>query len=53
MGFEPAVSSELKTMDPRIFKPDLMGLSADIHAKPRRHRSARIASWLAARSTSA
>ena len=49
MGFEPAVSPELATMDPRIFNAGLMGLAADIHAKPRRHRSPRIAAWLAAR----
>jgi len=53
MGFEPAVSSELKTMDPRIFKPGLMGLSSDIHAKPRRHRSPRVAAWLETRRKSA
>ncbi len=27
MDFEPAVSADLKTMDPRIFSPDLMGLT--------------------------
>ena len=45
MGFAPAVSADLKAMDPRIFEA-LMGLSADIHAKPRRHRSPRMAAWL-------
>ena len=53
MGFEPAISPELKTMDPRIFSPGLMGLAADVHAKPRRHRSTRIAAWLEARRKSA
>ena len=45
MGFRPLVSRDLKTMDSRIFRPGLMGLSADIHAKPRAYRSARVAQW--------
>ena len=45
MGFRPAVSRDLKAMDPRIFRHDLMGLSADIHAKPRGYRSQRVARW--------
>jgi propionate CoA-transferase len=45
MGFRPAVSRELKPMDPRIFRPQLMGLAADIHAKPRGYRSKRVAQW--------
>ena len=49
MGFRPVVSGALKTMDPRIFRPGLMGLAADIHAKPRTHRSARVARWHAQR----
>ena len=49
MGFRPAVSSDLKAMDARIFRAGLMGLSADIHAKPRSYRSARVARWHAAR----
>ena len=49
MGFRPAVSRELKTMDPRIFRPALMGLSRDIHAKPRGFRSERVARWHDAR----
>jgi propionate CoA-transferase len=39
MGFRPAVSRELKQM----------GLSADVHAKPRGYRSRRVASWHEAR----
>jgi propionate CoA-transferase len=49
MGFRPAVSRDLKAMDPRIFQPDLMGLSADIHTKPRGYRSQRVARWHEAR----
>jgi len=45
MGFRPAVSSDLRAMDARIFRPGLMGLSADVHAKPRGFRSARVARW--------
>jgi propionate CoA-transferase len=45
MGFTPAVSRDLKPMDARIFKRASMGLSADIHAKPHRFRSARVARW--------
>jgi propionate CoA-transferase len=49
MGFRPAVSPDLKTMDSRIFQPGLMGLSGDIHAKPRGYRSQRVARWHEAR----
>jgi propionate CoA-transferase len=49
MGFRPAVSRSLRIMDARIFRPDLMGLSADIHAKPHRFRSSRVAQWHEAR----
>jgi len=45
MGFRPAVAHVLKTMDARIFRPQLMGIAADIHAKPRTYRSARVAQW--------
>jgi propionate CoA-transferase len=53
MGFRPAISGELKQMDPRIFCPGRMGLSADIHAKPRAYRSKRVAKWHEARSKAA
>jgi len=36
-------------MDARIFSPALMGLPADIHAKPRGYRSPRVAAWHEAR----
>jgi propionate CoA-transferase len=45
MGFRSLESRDLKTMDARIFRPGLMRLSADIHAKPRAYRSARVAQW--------
>src|SRR5437667_208267 len=45
MGFRPVVSNELKPMDPRIFRPDRMGLTTDLHAKPRSYRSNRVARW--------
>jgi propionate CoA-transferase len=50
MGFRPKVSAQLRTMDPRIFEPGLMGLSAHVLGKPRRYRSERVAQWHAARS---
>ena len=45
MGFRPAVSPDLKTMDARIFAPGLMGLAADLRSKPRSYRSPRVARW--------
>ena len=45
MGFRPRIAPDVKPMDARIFEPALMGLAAHIHAKPRRHRSQRIAQW--------
>jgi len=53
MGFRPVVARELKAMDPRLFRPGLMGLSADIHAKPRGYRSERVARWHETRSRAA
>ncbi len=53
MGFRPAVSPDLKTMDARIFDPAPMGLARDIHAKPRQYRSARVARWHALRAKEA
>jgi propionate CoA-transferase len=49
MGFQPAVSRDLKPMDPRIFEPGLMGLGAHVHAQPRRYRCERVAEWVEAR----
>jgi len=53
MGFRPVVARGLKAMDPRIFRPGLMGLAADIHAKPRAYRSERVARWHETRSRAA
>ena len=49
MGFRPAVSPDLKVMDPRIFMPGRMGLDAIVAGKPRGYRSQRVANWHAAR----
>jgi propionate CoA-transferase len=49
MGFRPRVAAELKTMDPRIFAPGLMGLADEVHRKPHRYRSRRVAEWHEAR----
>ena len=49
MGFRPRIATDLKTMDARIFGPEPMGLAAQVHAKPHRYRSARVAQWHTAR----
>jgi len=45
MGFRPKVARELRTMDARIFAPGRMNLAPQVRAKPRRHRSRRVAQW--------
>jgi propionate CoA-transferase len=41
MGFLPAVAHDLKEMDPRIFRPEPMGLRADMMRLPRQARTPR------------
>ncbi len=38
MGFRPAVSPSLRTMDQRLFRPGLVGLTAQLPAMPARKR---------------
>ncbi|HEU5018622.1 MAG TPA: 3-oxoacid CoA-transferase, partial [Pseudolabrys sp.] len=47
MEFRPDVSSDLREMDARIFRPEPMGLAAIIAAKRRPSRSARLERFLA------
>lgn len=49
MGFAPVVSPNLREMDARIFQPALMGLGEDLRRQPPRHRTARLAEWMAQR----
>jgi len=49
MGFRPRVATDLSRMDPRLFEPGLMGLAAQVHARPRAYRSPRVARWHALR----
>lgn len=53
MGFRPQVADDLKTMDARIFAPELMGLGELVHGKPKRYRSERVAQWHARRGEAA
>jgi propionate CoA-transferase len=53
MGLRPMLARQLSPMDPRIFDPGPMGLAADVHAKPRGYRSARVARWVEARQAGA
>lgn len=36
MGFRPLIAETVRTMDQRLFRPELMGLSADLAARPPR-----------------
>jgi propionate CoA-transferase len=47
MEFRPDVSSDLREMDARIFRPEPMGLAAIIAAKRRPSRSARLERFMA------
>jgi propionate CoA-transferase len=49
MGFKPKIAQNLKTMDARLFKPELMALSRDIAKNPRPPRSPRLDLPLAAK----
>jgi propionate CoA-transferase len=49
MGFVPVISPDLREMDARIFHPGLMGLNADLAGQAPRHRNAKLAQWLGAR----
>ena len=46
MQFRPAVSPALGEMDPRIFRPEAMGLATIIAANRRPIRSARLSQFL-------
>jgi propionate CoA-transferase len=50
MGFKPRIAADCRSMDVRLFKPEPMGIDRDIAARPRRHRSERVAAYLAGRS---
>lgn len=43
MAFRPRLASPLKTMDPRLFLPERMGLAKDLAQKPGRAASPRLA----------
>jgi propionate CoA-transferase len=45
MAFRPAVSPALREMDPRIFRPEPMGIAPEVLARERRLRCARLAEW--------
>ena len=36
MAFRPAIAADLKTMDPRLFRPEPMDLARDLAARPAR-----------------
>jgi propionate CoA-transferase len=42
MGFEPTIAPDLKTMDPRLFRPERMRLADDLHRRERPSRSPRL-----------
>ena len=42
MGFRPKIAQNVKTMDARLFRPELMNLARDLAAKPRLQRSSRL-----------
>ena len=48
MGFKPLIASDLKTMDARLFRPEPMGLAAELSARAPARRSPRLAKLEAA-----
>ena len=42
MGFAPKIADDLKTMDPRLFKPERLKLADDLHQRTRPPRSPRL-----------
>jgi len=42
MGFRPKIAQNVKTMDARLFRPDLMKLARDLASRPRAQRSVRL-----------
>jgi propionate CoA-transferase len=48
MGFKPHIAPDLKAMDARLFRPEPMGLAADLAARPPAKRSPRLAKLAAA-----
>ena len=42
MGFQPKIAQNVKAMDARLFRPELMKLARDIANKPRLQRSSRL-----------
>ena len=53
MEFRPAVISDLRQMDPRLFQPGLMDLHHDLVSKPARYRNDRLKAWFEARNARA
>lgn len=49
MAFRPQISSDLATMDARLFDPARLGIRDEIIGRGRRYRSARVAQWHADR----
>jgi propionate CoA-transferase len=43
MGFRPSVAADLREMDPRLFRPEPMGIAVEIRGRPRSWRAKRLA----------
>jgi propionate CoA-transferase len=46
MAFRPSIAPDFKEMDPRLFRPEPMGLADDLARKPRRNIPERLRSFL-------